>query len=84
MACLRCYPSICLEGLRKGAKILSQVSWPPGHDLNLGPPEYEVAVYAFLLFKYSALIAQYMKLYTLLIKCHLVPFFHHREDVDMI
>jgi hypothetical protein len=38
---LRYYPEICLEGLRKTMKKLSQYHLPPGRDLNQGPPEYE-------------------------------------------
>jgi hypothetical protein len=41
---LRHYPSICLEGLRKTTKNLSQDSRPPGRDLNPAPPEYESGV----------------------------------------
>jgi hypothetical protein len=41
---LRYYPSIHLDGLRKTAKILSQVNRSPGRYLNLGPPEYEAGV----------------------------------------
>jgi hypothetical protein len=35
---------ICLEGLRKTTKNLSQDSRSPGRDLNPGPPEYEAGV----------------------------------------
>jgi hypothetical protein len=38
---LRLYPRICLEGLRKTTKNLSQDSRYPGRDLKPGPPEYE-------------------------------------------
>jgi hypothetical protein len=38
---LRYYPGICLEGLRKTTKNLSQDNRSPGRDLNPGPPEYE-------------------------------------------
>jgi hypothetical protein len=41
---LRYSPVICLEGLRKNTKNLSQDSRCPGRDLNLGPPEYEAGV----------------------------------------
>jgi hypothetical protein len=41
---LRYYPNICLEGLRKTTKSLSQDSRSPGRDLNLGPPKYEAGV----------------------------------------
>jgi hypothetical protein len=35
------YPSICLEGLRKPTKSLSQDRRSLGRDLNTGHPEYE-------------------------------------------
>jgi hypothetical protein len=38
------YPSICLEGLRKTTKNLSQDSQSLGWDLNHGPPKYEAGV----------------------------------------
>jgi hypothetical protein len=38
------YPSICLEGLRKIIRNLSQDSCSPGQDLKPGPPEYEAGV----------------------------------------
>jgi hypothetical protein len=38
---LRSNPGICIEGLRKTTKNLSQDSWSPGRDLNTGPPKYE-------------------------------------------
>jgi hypothetical protein len=38
---LRCYPSDCLEGLRKTAKNLSQDSLFSGLDLNPASPKYE-------------------------------------------
>jgi hypothetical protein len=41
---LRYYPGICLEGLTKTTKNLSQHSRSPGRDLNPGPPEYEAGV----------------------------------------
>jgi hypothetical protein len=41
---LRYYPSICLEGLRKTTKNLSQDTRSPVRDLNPGPPEYEEGV----------------------------------------
>jgi hypothetical protein len=41
---LRYYPDICLEGLRKKTKNLSQFIRSPGRDLNPGPPEYEAEV----------------------------------------
>jgi hypothetical protein len=41
---LRYYPRMCLEGLRKTTKHLSQDSRSPGRDLNPGPPEYEAGV----------------------------------------
>jgi hypothetical protein len=40
---LRYYSGICLQGLSKTTKNLSQDSCSPGRDLNPGPPEYEVA-----------------------------------------
>jgi hypothetical protein len=40
----RYYPGICLEGLRKTMKNLSQDSRSPGRDLNPGPLEYEAGV----------------------------------------
>jgi hypothetical protein len=41
---LRYYSGICLEGLRKTTKNLSQDSRSPGRDLDPGPPEYEAGV----------------------------------------
>jgi hypothetical protein len=41
---LRYYPGICLEGLRKTTKNLTQDNRSPGRDLNPGPPEYEAGV----------------------------------------
>jgi hypothetical protein len=41
---LRCYTSICLEGLRKITKKLSQDSRSPVRDLNPGPRKYEAEV----------------------------------------
>jgi hypothetical protein len=41
---LRYYPCVYLEGLRETMKRLSQDSWSPGRDLNLGPPIYEAGV----------------------------------------
>jgi hypothetical protein len=41
---LRYYPSMCLEGLRKTAKNLSNNSWSLDRDLNPGPPEVEAGV----------------------------------------
>jgi hypothetical protein len=41
---LRFYPRICLEGLRKATKNLSQDNWSPGEDLKPGPPEYEAGM----------------------------------------
>jgi hypothetical protein len=38
------YPGICLEGLRKIIKALSQDSLSADRDLNLGPPKYEAEV----------------------------------------
>lgn len=38
------YPGIFLEGLRKTAENLSQVSRPPGRDPKPGPPEYKAGV----------------------------------------
>jgi hypothetical protein len=38
---LRYYPGICLEGLMKTTKTISQDNRYPGRDLNLGTPEYE-------------------------------------------
>jgi hypothetical protein len=38
---LKYYLGIYLEGLRKTAKNLSQVSRSPGRDFKPGPPEYE-------------------------------------------
>lgn len=38
------YLGICLEGLRKAIKELTQDSRPPERDLNLGPPEYKSQV----------------------------------------
>jgi hypothetical protein len=37
---LRQYPGICLEGLRKTMKNLSQDIQSPGRDMNSVPPEY--------------------------------------------
>jgi hypothetical protein len=41
---LRHHPGICLEGLRKTKKNLSQDKGSPGRDFNPGPPEYEAGV----------------------------------------
>jgi hypothetical protein len=41
---LRHYPDICLEGLEKAMKTLSQDSRFSDRDLNLGPPKYEAGV----------------------------------------
>jgi hypothetical protein len=41
---LRYCNSICMEGLRKTTKNLSQDSQSLGQDLNLGPPECEASV----------------------------------------
>jgi hypothetical protein len=41
---LRYYPGIFVDGLKKTMKNLSQNSWSPGRDLNLGPLEYEAGV----------------------------------------
>jgi hypothetical protein len=41
---LRYYPSICMEGLRKTTKNLSQNSRCPGRDLNSWSPEYKEGV----------------------------------------
>jgi hypothetical protein len=38
------YPGICLEGLMRTTKNLSQDRRTSGRDLNSGPPEYEAAV----------------------------------------
>jgi hypothetical protein len=38
---LRYYLGICLEGLIKTTKNLSEDSWSPGRDLNPETPEYE-------------------------------------------
>jgi hypothetical protein len=38
------YLNICLEGLRKTTRNLSQDSRSPCQDLNPGPPEYEAGV----------------------------------------
>jgi hypothetical protein len=38
---LRYYTSICLEGLGKTLKTLSQDSLSLGQDLNPGPPDYK-------------------------------------------
>jgi hypothetical protein len=43
---LRYYPGICLEGLRKTTKKLSQDSQSPDRDLKPGPPKYEAGVVA--------------------------------------
>jgi hypothetical protein len=40
----RYYTGICLEGLRKTTKNLSQVSRSLRRDLNLAPTEYEAGV----------------------------------------
>jgi hypothetical protein len=42
---LKLYPVVCLEGLRKPTKNLSQYSPYPDRSLNLGPLEYESAVF---------------------------------------
>jgi hypothetical protein len=41
---VRYFPGICLEGVRKTTKYLSQDNRSLGRDLNLGPPEYEAGV----------------------------------------
>jgi hypothetical protein len=41
---LRYYPGICVEGLRKAIKILSQHSGSPDRDLSVGPPEYVAGI----------------------------------------
>jgi hypothetical protein len=41
---LRYYPGVCLKGLRKTTKTLSQDNRSPGRGLYPGPPEYEVGV----------------------------------------
>jgi hypothetical protein len=33
-----------LEGLRETTKTLSEASWSPGQNLNLGPSKYEAGV----------------------------------------
>jgi hypothetical protein len=38
------YSGICLEGLKKTMKNLSQDSRSPGQDLNPRPPKYEAGV----------------------------------------
>jgi hypothetical protein len=38
---IRYYPGVCLEGLKKTTKSLSQDSRSLGRDLKPGPPEYE-------------------------------------------
>jgi hypothetical protein len=38
---LRYYPGICLKGLGKTTKHLSQNSWRSGQDSNSVPPEYK-------------------------------------------
>jgi hypothetical protein len=42
---IRYCPGICLEGLRKATKNLSQDSRYLSQDLSLGPPEYEARVF---------------------------------------
>jgi hypothetical protein len=44
MASFEVLSRICLEGLRKTTKNLSQDSRSPGRDLNPGPPEYKAGV----------------------------------------
>jgi hypothetical protein len=41
---LRYCPGICLDGLRKTTKKLSQDSKSVGRDLNPGPPDYKTGV----------------------------------------
>jgi hypothetical protein len=41
VACSRYYPGICLEGLRKTAKTLSQDSWWCGWFFKQASPEYK-------------------------------------------
>jgi hypothetical protein len=41
---LRYYASICLEGLRRGSKTLSQDCRSQGRDFNPGFPEYEAGM----------------------------------------
>jgi hypothetical protein len=40
----RHYPGICVEGLRKATKNLSQNSPSPGQNINPEPPEHEAGV----------------------------------------
>jgi hypothetical protein len=40
------YPSICLEGLRKIMKNVTQYSRPQSRDLSSGPPQYEAGMLA--------------------------------------
>jgi hypothetical protein len=40
----RLWPNICLQGLRKAMKTLSQDSQSTGQDLNQEPPKYEAGV----------------------------------------
>jgi hypothetical protein len=56
---LRYYPGICVEGLRKTMKNLSQDSRSPGRDLNPGHPEYEAGVLTirYLMNVFAALLA---------------------------
>jgi hypothetical protein len=41
---LRYYPDICIEGLRKPTKNISQDSRSSGRDLKPGPPENKAGV----------------------------------------
>jgi hypothetical protein len=41
---LRYYPGICMEGLRKPMKNISQASWSQSEDVKSGPPKYEAGV----------------------------------------
>jgi hypothetical protein len=75
---LRHYPIICLEGLKKTTKNLSQDSQSPDWDLNLVPPEYKAGVYPLdhdIQWEFCVLIVilgfVYL-LYILYIFCHLV------------
>jgi hypothetical protein len=41
---LKYHPAICLDGLRKKTKYLSQDSRPSGRDLKPGPPKCEAGM----------------------------------------
>jgi hypothetical protein len=66
----RYYPSICLNGLRKTTKNLSQYSQSPGRDLDTGLREYEAGVLTTRLRRSVTLISPCAKLHQQLKHCY--------------